>query len=39
MKSIVPYLPAMLCYTIAGILAYNKCEGEGWMLFVGVLLS
>jgi hypothetical protein len=30
---------SLVCFVIAGILAYNGLEGWGWFLLIGLLLS
>lgn len=32
-------LAPLICFGMAGLLAWNKIDGWGWFLFVGVLVT
>jgi len=32
-------LPAIVCFCIAGLLAYKSIDGWGWLMLVGLLVT
>ena len=39
METIINNIPAMICITVAGVLAYSNIGGWGYFLSIGFLLT